>query len=710
MKSGIELFLCSALEDEPLRTKLEKHLQTLRRYGLINALWSSQDIVPGAEVDQEISRYLKKARMILLLISPNFLSSDDCYTVMEQAMNYHNQGKALLIPVLLRPVHWKDAPFGKLKILPTNEKPVTDWSNVDAALYEVADGVRRAIENWSEEKAPSKPMSMKKTSRTVPGESLLFSFSLLRTLVEHVGPVASVAFSSDGELLLSDSWDYTIKIWKKEAGVVLQTLKGHEGTVSSAIFSEDMSLIASGSDDCTVQIWEQSSGRRLQTIKDHAGPVSSVALSTDQTILVSGSDDCTMKQWMLPSGRLLRVFKGHDGPVSSVALSADSTLIVSGSYDKTVRVWDATSGKVLRILRGHKGSVSSVALSTHGQLLISGSYDKTIRVWSRATGQFLGELTGHSEAVLSVAFHPNGRTIASGSLDKTIKIWQLPPIALDATKNVSIVIIGTGEVERKYVAALVHQMQQEWGPQTEGQIQMTGLTPEMSFLASSRGEAMGPLISTVTVRRPTDAITVNLLLYASAGEDISDPHQLTQIEGYIAQADGFIVLADPMDMPGIRSRLPDHLLPLASEWSHPATARPLHTLYHLITRFNQFAPVQPVDKPIAIVLLKPDLLQFLPSHEGDHIQQVSSSEETLQVDSFSTLDQQVRSLLHAYGEDQLLNISALFQHTQFFAASATEYSPDRVRNFPGMPEPYQRLDPLFWLLSQLGLIEAESAK
>ncbi|MGB2607824.1 MAG: hypothetical protein WBC80_02545 [Isosphaeraceae bacterium] len=64
---------------------------------------------------------------------------------MTRALERHDQGEARVIPVILRPVDWKGAPFGKIQSLPTDGKPVTSWNDRDEAFADVARGIRRAV-------------------------------------------------------------------------------------------------------------------------------------------------------------------------------------------------------------------------------------------------------------------------------------------------------------------------------------------------------------------------------------------------------------------------------------------------------------------------------------------------------------------------------------------------------------------------------------
>jgi hypothetical protein len=123
--TAIEIFFCYAHEDELMRSQLEKHLSIMKRQGQIVG-WNDEEITAGRDWEKEVNIHLNTAQIILLLISSDFLDSDYCYSVeMKRALERHEAGEALVIPIILRPVHWADAPFGKLQALPKHGRPVT---------------------------------------------------------------------------------------------------------------------------------------------------------------------------------------------------------------------------------------------------------------------------------------------------------------------------------------------------------------------------------------------------------------------------------------------------------------------------------------------------------------------------------------------------------------------------------------------------------
>lgn len=141
----IEVFISYSHRDDDLRQELDIHLANLKRQKKI-AAWHDRAIEAGEEWEAQIKRNLESAQIILLLISPLFMASDYCYDIeMQRAIERHNAGTARVIPIILRPCDWRGSPFSKLQILPKDAKPVTQWSDRDAAFLNVVEGLRQAL-------------------------------------------------------------------------------------------------------------------------------------------------------------------------------------------------------------------------------------------------------------------------------------------------------------------------------------------------------------------------------------------------------------------------------------------------------------------------------------------------------------------------------------------------------------------------------------
>src|SRR6266516_2187775 len=145
-KQPVTVFLSYAHEDEPLCDQLKAHLSLLQHQGLVST-WHDRRILPGADWAQEIDTALETAPIVLLLVSARFFASNYCVGVeMKIAMSRHEAGQARVIPIIVRPVNWKGAPFAYLQILPKDAKAITAWSNQDEAWTNVVSGIGRVIE------------------------------------------------------------------------------------------------------------------------------------------------------------------------------------------------------------------------------------------------------------------------------------------------------------------------------------------------------------------------------------------------------------------------------------------------------------------------------------------------------------------------------------------------------------------------------------
>jgi class 3 adenylate cyclase/dipeptidyl aminopeptidase/acylaminoacyl peptidase/tRNA A-37 threonylcarbamoyl transferase component Bud32 len=246
----------------------------------------------------------------------------------------------------------------------------------------------------------------------------------VKTLRGHLGAVTSVAFSPDGQRIITGSEDKTAKVWDALNARELLTLKGHSDRIRSVAFSPDGKRIVTGSDDKTAKVWDAANGRELLTLKGHTSWVMSVAVSPDSQRIVTASKDGTAKVWDAARGREKLTLKWHGGEVPSAAFSPDGRRIVTGSADGMAKVWDAVSGHETLALKWHGGEVSSAAFSPDGQQIVTGSQDKTAKVWDAASGLEVLTLKGHGAAVSSVAFSPDGQRIVTGSDDQTARVWE----------------------------------------------------------------------------------------------------------------------------------------------------------------------------------------------------------------------------------------------------------------------------------------------
>jgi hypothetical protein len=140
-----KVFISYSHLDEPYRNELEKHLAVLKRNGYIDT-WTDRKIIPGEEWKNSIQEELLSAKIILLLISSDFLASDFCYDIeMKTAVKRHQANDAIVIPIILRFCDWSNTPFSDLQGLPSGGQPIKDWVDSDKAFLNVIEGIKIAI-------------------------------------------------------------------------------------------------------------------------------------------------------------------------------------------------------------------------------------------------------------------------------------------------------------------------------------------------------------------------------------------------------------------------------------------------------------------------------------------------------------------------------------------------------------------------------------
>jgi len=140
---GLPLFCSYSHRDRYLHDELRAHLAALEWMGLVS-IWYDGEIPPGTEFDPEIATRLRDSDLILFLVSSYFFASDYIRDKeIPVAMHRHEVDQAAVIPIILRPVDWRFTPLGKIKALPLDGAPVTDWPDLHSAFANVAEGVRK---------------------------------------------------------------------------------------------------------------------------------------------------------------------------------------------------------------------------------------------------------------------------------------------------------------------------------------------------------------------------------------------------------------------------------------------------------------------------------------------------------------------------------------------------------------------------------------
>ncbi len=280
-------------------------------------------------------------------------------------------------------------------------------------------------------------------------------------LAGHQDAVYDVAFSPDGCLLASGSYDRTVKLWNIADRSLIATLSGHTDQVFRVEFSPDGKSLASCGGDGKVIVWDVKTHQALTVLTDRGDPMIDVAYSTDGNLVATAGPHIqlwksTKQVWSTPHSPLyfsiavspdhqslacgtkdlIRIFdianpeswidlSDVKGIVYQVDYSPDGHWLASASSDGRLEVWDATLRKSHQAVTADNSALFSTAFSPDGQTLMTGGRERVIRTWSVPELQLIEERYGPRETILAVSFSPSGKQIASGSYDGSVHLWSL---------------------------------------------------------------------------------------------------------------------------------------------------------------------------------------------------------------------------------------------------------------------------------------------
>jgi WD40 repeat protein len=212
-----------------------------------------------------------------------------------------------------------------------------------------------------------------------------------RKLEGHGDKVSKAAFSPDSQLVATiTEWvrqesgggpapaiDTAARLWEVASEERPKELQGHTREIRDVAFSPNGNLVVTASVDETARVWDSHTKRELTILRGHQSPVQSARFSADGTSILTTAEDGGVRLWEAVTGREVPLKAGGDAGSDEAAFSADArqVLAVDGVHN-VVSVYDSRSGNLVKRITDVPTGLSKASFSPDGRnLLIVGQQE-----------------------------------------------------------------------------------------------------------------------------------------------------------------------------------------------------------------------------------------------------------------------------------------------------------------------------------------------
>ncbi|XP_005299225.1 striatin-3 isoform X2 [Chrysemys picta bellii] len=338
--------------------------------------------------------------------------------------------------------------------LPANKDAFRKTWNPKYTLRSHFDGVRtlafHPVEPVLVTASEDHTLKLWNLQKTVPAKkSASLDVEPIYTFRAHIGPVLSLAISSNGEQCFSGGIDSTIQWWNMpspnvdpydtyEPNVLAGTLIAHTDAVWGLAYSGIKNHLLSCSADGTIRLWNPP--EKLPCIctyngeKEHGIPTSVDFIGCDPAHMVTSFSTGSTVIYDLETSQSLVILSSQidsglqsNNHINRVVSHPTLPVTITAHEDRHIKFFDNKTGKMIHSMVAHLDAVTSLAVDPNGIYLMSGSHDCSIRLWNLDSKTCVQEITAHrkklDESIYDVAFHPSKAYIASAGADALAKVF-----------------------------------------------------------------------------------------------------------------------------------------------------------------------------------------------------------------------------------------------------------------------------------------------
>ena len=244
----------------------------------------------------------------------------------------------------------------------------------------------------------------------------------------HGGPIKGLAHSTELNLLVSTSFDYTAVVWDTESMTELKQLIGHNAAVNTATFSPDGEWLATAGDDNQILLWavsdlkDPSAVPKPVALNGHTAKVIHLEFDDASQRLLSSSWDRRVGLWDISDQSLIRFFEGHRGPVNAAQFMPNDDQIVSAGGDGHIRLWNISSGDYVRSLARNGFGINVMELSAELNVIAFGGSNGVMKSISLDNSGPSIDLWVGGPPVLAVSIDRASEKMAFGTAEGRIVI------------------------------------------------------------------------------------------------------------------------------------------------------------------------------------------------------------------------------------------------------------------------------------------------